>query len=207
MAAKALSIKGYARWVTRGRLVQVISRYDPQSALFRIVEATRNALTNITGQSAQRREKPARSKQVTFAVMVTSLRPSSMNRLFTSLVLAYGLTGSASTNSANWRSRALTAPLRQLSAIDSDTGSGKMSSSPFSIPSKMARATDSGEAFGTSKPRLMSVSTGPARTAWTLTPRPPKERGAIVTGRTRPPLRSSRPERSATRPRPPPTER
>src|SRR4029077_9990130 len=103
MAAKALSIKGYARWVTRGRLVQVISRYDPQSALFRIVEATRNASTDITGQSAQRREKPAGSKQVTFAVMVTSLRPSSMNRLFTSIVLASDFTASASTHAGSHR--------------------------------------------------------------------------------------------------------
>ena len=41
-------------------------------------------------------------------------------------------------------------------------------------PSKIARATDSGEAFGTSRPRDISVSTGPARTAWTLTPCPAK---------------------------------
>ena len=47
-----------------------------------------------------------------------------------------------------------------------------MSSSSVSTPSKIARATDSGEAFGTSKPRDISVSTGPARTACTLTPRP-----------------------------------
>ena len=51
--------------------------------------------------------------------------------------------------------------------MDSDMGSGKMSSSSFSAPSKMARATDSGEAFGTSKPRDISVSTGPDRAAWT----------------------------------------
>ena len=44
-------------------------------------------------------------------------------------------------------------------------GSGKMSSCPSSTPSKMARATDSGEAFGMSKPRVMSVSTKPVRTA------------------------------------------
>jgi len=56
-------------------------------------------------------------------------------------------------------------PLRQLSANDSDMGSGKMSSSSFSTPSKMARATDSGEALGTLKPRAASVSTGPVRTA------------------------------------------
>ncbi len=43
-------------------------------------------------------------------------------------------------NDPNQRWSALTAPLRQPSAI----GSGKISSSPFSDPSKMARATDSG---------------------------------------------------------------
>src|SRR5260370_29562453 len=80
--------------------------------------------------------------------------------------------GSASTNAASWRSRVFAAPLRQLSAKDPDTGSGKMSSSAFSTPSKMARATDSGEAFGISKPRVTSVSVGPVRTAWTFTPRP-----------------------------------
>ena len=37
-------------------------------------------------------------------------------------------------------------------------GSGKISSSPFSTPPKMARATDSGAALGMSKPRVMSVS-------------------------------------------------
>jgi hypothetical protein len=60
---------------------------------------------------------------------------------------------------------ALAAPLRQLSPMDADRGSGKISSSPFATPSKMARATDSAEAFGTSKPRDMSVSKGPVRTA------------------------------------------
>src|ERR1700677_1277569 len=50
--------------------------------------------------------------------------------------------------------------------------SGKMSSSPLSSPSRMASATDSGEAFGTSRLRAISVSTGPAKTACTLTPRP-----------------------------------
>ena len=56
-------------------------------------------------------------------------------------------------------------PKAKLSAIDADIGSGKMSSSPFSTPSKMACATDRGDAFGMSKPRVMSVSTGPVRTA------------------------------------------
>jgi len=36
----------------------------------------------------------------------------------------------------------------------------------------MARATDSGVALGMSKPRVMSVSVGPVRTAWTRIPRP-----------------------------------
>jgi hypothetical protein len=51
-----------------------------------------------------------------------------------------------------------------------DSGSGKMSSSPFSMPSKMARATDSGEALGMSRSRVISVSVGPVRTLCTLTP-------------------------------------
>src|SRR5216683_4541340 len=41
---------------------------------------------------------------------------------------AYALTGSAATSAASWRSSALMAPLRQLSATDCDRGSGKMSS-------------------------------------------------------------------------------
>src|SRR5215831_6468810 len=49
------------------------------------------------------------------------------------------------TNTACWRSRALVTPLRQPSAMDWDIESGKISSSPFSTPSKMATATDSGE--------------------------------------------------------------
>ena len=36
----------------------------------------------------------------------------------------------------------------------------------------MARATDSGVAFGMSNPRFMSVSVGPVRTACTRMPRP-----------------------------------
>jgi hypothetical protein len=54
------------------------------------------------------------------------------------------------TKAANWCSSALTAPVRQPSAIDWDAGSGKISSSPFSNPSKMPSAADSGEAFGIS---------------------------------------------------------
>src|SRR5580658_2252671 len=76
------------------------------------------------------------------------------------------------TKPANWRSRALTAPVRQLVAMDWDAGSGKMSSSPFSNPSKIPCAADSGEAFGMSKPRFISVSMGPRTTAWTVTPWP-----------------------------------
>src|SRR5262249_57114622 len=73
---------------------------------------------------------------------------------------------------ANWRSSSLSAPLRQPSATDCDAGSGKMSCSPFSNPSKMPRAAVSTGAFGTSKPRFMSVSMGPRMTAWTETPWP-----------------------------------
>jgi hypothetical protein len=47
-----------------------------------------------------------------------------------------------------------------------------MSSSPCSMPSRIALATDSGELFGISRSRVMSVSTGPVRTACTRTPRP-----------------------------------
>ena len=56
--------------------------------------------------------------------------------------------------------------------MPSDIGSGKMSSSPFSIPLRMARATDSGETFGMLRLRVISVFTGPAKTACTFTPRP-----------------------------------
>src|SRR5438445_945169 len=78
------------------------------------------------------------------------------------------------TKAADWRSSALATPLRQPSAMDWDVGSGKISSSPFSMPSKMAAATDSGEAFGKSTLRVISVSTGPVRMAWTVTPWPAK---------------------------------
>ena len=78
---------------------------------------------------------------------------------------AFYPTGSASRSAAYWRSSALAAPLLQLCARDSDIGSGKISSCPFSTPSKMPRATNSGEAFGMSRPLVMSVSTGPVRTA------------------------------------------
>ena len=78
------------------------------------------------------------------------------------------------TKPANWRSSALAAPVRQLTAMDWDAGSGKMSSSPFSNPSKIPCAADSGEAFGMSKPRFISVSMGPRTTAWTVTPWPAK---------------------------------
>ncbi len=68
------------------------------------------------------------------------------------------------TKAANWRSRAFAAPVRQPSAMDWEAGSGKISSSPFSSPSKMPRAADSVEAFGMSKPRFISVSMGPRKT-------------------------------------------
>src|SRR5437879_12234281 len=58
--------------------------------------------------------------------------------------------------------------------MDRDVGSGKISSSPFSKPSKMPTAADSVETFGMLKPRFISVSTGPRTTAWTVTPWPAK---------------------------------
>src|SRR5262245_23428727 len=78
------------------------------------------------------------------------------------------------TKPANSRSSALAAPVRQPSAMDRDTGSGKISSSSFSNPSKMPRAAVSTEALGISKPRFISVSMGPRKTAWTVTPWPAK---------------------------------
>ena len=51
---------------------------------------------------------------------------------------------------ANCCVNAFAAPLFQLSAIAPDIGSGKISSSPPSRPSKIATATDSGVAFGIS---------------------------------------------------------
>ena len=85
--------------------------------------------------------------------------------LWVSMMAAMMLPGAvpAVLRRASGRLRAV--PLRQLCAMVSDMGSGKISSSPFSTPSKMARATDSGEAFGMSKPRVISVSVGPVRTA------------------------------------------
>ena len=49
---------------------------------------------------------------------------------------------------ANFRSSALVTPVRQRSAMDCEAGSGKISSSPLSNPSKMPTAADSVEAFG-----------------------------------------------------------
>src|SRR5579862_8381220 len=78
------------------------------------------------------------------------------------------------TSAAYCRSNARAAPLRQPSAMDADMGAGKMSSFPFATPSKMARATNSGEAFDRPRPRDISASTGPVTTACTLAPRPAK---------------------------------
>src|SRR5438552_17867791 len=97
------------------------------------------------------------------AMHVGHICPSSVHATFAVL---------PGTKAENWRSSALVAPARQPSAMDSDVGSGNISSSPFSTPSKIARATDSGEAFGMYRPRDISVSTGPVSTAWTPTPRP-----------------------------------
>src|SRR6267142_2811548 len=87
---------------------------------------------------------------------------------------ANDLTGVVSTYVAIWRSSALSALPRQPSAIVADIGSGKISSSPFSTPSKISRAADSGEALGMSSSRVISVSIGPGRTACTRTPCPAK---------------------------------
>ena len=54
---------------------------------------------------------------------------------------ARGHSADAVAIAANCRSRALASPLRHVSATDADSGSGRMSSSPFSIPSNTARAT------------------------------------------------------------------
>ena len=56
--------------------------------------------------------------------------------------------GCAGTRAAFWRSSSLAGPLRQLCAIDADSGSGKISSSAVSTPSKMPWATDSGRTSG-----------------------------------------------------------
>src|SRR5262249_52958198 len=80
--------------------------------------------------------------------------------------------GLSCTKAANWRSSALATPLRQPSARGWDARWGKISPPPFSNPSRMPTAADSGEAFGISKPRFMSVSMGPRKTAWTVTPSP-----------------------------------
>src|SRR6202012_5263678 len=79
--------------------------------------------------------------------------------------------GCGCASAAYWRSSTLAAPLPQFCAMDCDKGSGKMSSCPSSSPSNTARATDSGAAFGMSRPRVLSVSTGPVNTACTVTPR------------------------------------
>ena len=86
--------------------------------------------------------------------------------------MACDLTGDRATYAANCRASAFTALLRQPSAIASDIGSGKISSSSFSTPSKIALAADCGEAFGISRFRVISVSRGPGKAVWTLTPRP-----------------------------------
>ena len=49
-------------------------------------------------------------------------------------------------------------------------GSGKISSSPLSKPLNIPAATRPGGDFGTSKPRVMSVSTGPVKQLCTVTP-------------------------------------
>jgi hypothetical protein len=80
--------------------------------------------------------------------------------------------GCGCTKPANSPSSAFDALLRQPSATGADTGSGKISSSPRSTPSRIAAATAAGAAFGISRSRVMSVSTGPGRTTCTVTSRP-----------------------------------
>jgi hypothetical protein len=63
---------------------------------------------------------------------------------FIVIPLAYAATGWGATSAAFSRSTAFATPLFQLSAMACDAGLGNMSSSPFSIPSKIPRATDSG---------------------------------------------------------------
>ena len=65
------------------------------------------------------------------------------------LFLPSGRHAAAGTSVAFCRSISLTGLPRQLSARVWESGSGKISSSPRSTPSKIARATDSGLAFGT----------------------------------------------------------
>src|SRR5665213_3249897 len=88
----------------------------------------------------------------------------------------HALTGCGARKAALWRSIALTAPLLQLCAMEADMGSGKISSSPHCTPSKIARATDSEEAFGISKPRVISVSVGPVKTCLLYTSPSPRDR-------------------------------
>ena len=64
----------------------------------------------------------------------------------------YELTGATR---ASWRSSSFTALSRQWAAMSAEPGSGKISSSPFSTASKMASATDSGDALGTSDPHVI----------------------------------------------------
>ncbi|HEU5485131.1 MAG TPA: hypothetical protein VFU98_09505 [Microlunatus sp.] len=65
---------------------------------------------------------------------------------------------------------AVHAPPFHAASTAADIGSGKISSWPSSMPSRMALATPAGSAFGTATSRIMSVSIGPASTAWTRTP-------------------------------------
>src|SRR5262249_23184601 len=73
-------------------------------------------------------------------------------------------------SAAFWRSSVLIEPPPQLGASIADNGSGKISSSPAATPSKIACATDAGDALGTSRSRDISVSVGPVSTACTATP-------------------------------------
>src|SRR5258708_5321347 len=84
--------------------------------------------------------------------------------------LCYAASCACTKAAYSWTS-AIALPTYQHQARICDVGSGKISSPPFSARSKRVCVTDSGEAFGTWKPQVMSVSVGAVRTAWTLTAR------------------------------------
>src|SRR5258708_11987969 len=66
--------------------------------------------------------------------------------------VGYGLTGWAPTYAASMRSKPFAEPLRQLSANDWDMGSGKMSSSSFSTPPRLAPPTAPEQTFSSQHP-------------------------------------------------------
>jgi hypothetical protein len=81
----------------------------------------------------------------------------------------YVLIGSASTSAAYWRSTALAPRRRQLFAMHSDVGSGKMSFPPLRFVED-GSSNGPEEAFDMSMPQDISVSAEPVRMACTLMP-------------------------------------